>query len=334
MHFVITEKEYDILTKKASCEELMLYMILKRFADFKTGLFSHKSAKRVNLSFLAGLMTRGSRQGKAEEKYAHSEVRRFLDRLVELGLVGDIAREGFRTLTMRLKLVGNASAVISDTPDRLPGRALSEAGRSDTSCGSAPEGGNAVNTAGSKVVDAPKSRRLSGNAAKTEGKLSRNENAKSSATSTVQGVQGASASAFSTGKQQSILSSGLTSESRISPSAPEKTTPHAASRLAGNPERRKSAETSKPALSAEIVEYVEFLQKESGKALLYPYSDKSVSIYQGWKLSKFDLRDIGEAFRKVASSKWMKLTPDSVDTMLRELSKPVAKIPSRGSLCL
>lgn len=47
----------------------MLYMILKRYADFKTGMFSHPSTKKVNLSFLAGLMTRDARQGKAEKKY-------------------------------------------------------------------------------------------------------------------------------------------------------------------------------------------------------------------------------------------------------------------------
>ena len=331
MHFVITEQEYALLTTETSCEELMLYMILKRYADFKTGMFSHPSTKKVNLSFLAGLMTRDARQGKAEKKYAHTEVRRFLDRLVDLGLVADLAREGVRTLTMRLPFVGADAAA----REKSSGNPVENALKSTAFRRSRPVGGNAVNATGSPCVDAPKNARLSGNPRETAARLSGDETDESPETRTAQAFQGTPASAFITSLQSSILSSGRASERKDSPSAPQNQPHHAAARLADTPEKSKNTQTPRRELDADIAPYAEFLRDASGKALLYPYSDRSLAIYRGWKMKRYDLRDIGEAFRQVVASGWMKLTADSVETALCAIRKPAARATGRsGRVCL
>ena len=309
----------------------MLYMLLKRFADFKTGLFSHPSTKKVNLSFLAGLMKRDARQGKAERKYAHTEVRRFLDRLVDLGLVADLAREGVRTLTMRLPFVGADAAA----REKSSGNLVENTPKSAAFRGSRPDGGNAVNATGSPCVDAPKNARLSGNPRETAARLSGAKPDTSPATRTAQAFQGTSAAAFITSQQRSLLSSGRVSERMNSPSAPHTPPHHAASRLADNPERTQIPPTPSPKLDADIAHYAEFLRDASGEALLYPYSDRSLAIYRGWKMKRYDLRDIDEAFRRVVDSGWMKLTADSVETALCDIRKPATRAPVRsGRICL
>ena len=331
MHFVITEQEYALLTTQTSCEELMLYMILKRFADFKTGMFSHPSTKKVNLSFLAGLMTRGSRQGKAEKKYTHIEVRRVLDRLVDLGLVADIARAGVRTLAMRLPFVGGDAAA----REKSSGNPVENAPRSAAFRGKRPPVGNAVNAAGSPCVDAPKNATLSGNTRETAARLSGDETDTSLATPAAQAFQGTRSAAFITSLQTSLLSSGRASERTDSPSAPQNQPHHAASRLVEKPERRKSTPTPSREIDADIAPYAEFLRDVSGKALLYPYSDRSQAIYRGWKIKRYDLRDIGEAFRQVVESGWMKLTADSVETTLCAIRKPASRATgTSGRVCL
>ena len=331
MHFVITEQEYALLTTETSCEELMLYMLLKRFADFKTGMFSHPSTKKVNLSFLAGLMTRDARQGKAERKYAHTEVRRFLDRLVDLGLVADLARDGVRTLTMRLPLVGSDAAA----REKSSGNPAENAPKSAAFQGSRPAGGNAVNTTGLPCVDAPKNATLSGNPRESAARLSGAKPDTSPATRTAQAFHGTSAAAFITKNKSSLLSSGRAFERMNSPSAPQNQTHHAASRLVEKPEKRKSPQTPSRKLDADIAPYAEFLREASGEALLYPYSDRSQAIYRGWKMKRYDLRDIGEAFRQVVESGWMKLTADSVETALCAIRKPAPRATrTSGRVCL
>ena len=331
MHFVITEQEYALLTTETSCEELMLYMLLKRFADFKTGVFSHPSTKKVNLSFLAGLMTRDARQGKAEKKYAHTEVRRCLDRLVELGLVADIAREGVRTLTMRLPFVGFDAAA----REKSSGNPAENAPKSAAFQGSRPAGGNAVNATGSPCVDAPKNAMLSGTPRETAARLSGETTDTSPATRTAQAFQGTPAAAFITSQQRSLLSSGRASERMNSPAAPQTQPHHAASRLADNPEKSKDTNPPSRKLDADIAPYAEFLREASGEAMLYPYSDRSLAIYRGWKMKRYDLRDIDEAFRRVVDSGWMKLTADSVETALCAIRKPATRAPVRsGRICL
>lgn len=333
MHFVITEQEYALLTTETSCEELMLYMLLKRFADFKTGVFSHPSTKKVNLSFLAGLMTRDARQGKAEKKYAHIEVRRFLDRLVDLGLVADLAREGVRTLTMRLPFVGSDAAA----REKSSGNPVQNTPKSAAIGGSRPVGGNTVIATGSPCVDAPKNARLSGNPRETVPRLSGAKADTSPAIRTAQAFQGTSAAAFITKNKSSLLSSGRASERMNSPSAPQNQPQphHAASRLAEKPERNPIPPTPSPKLDADIAPYAEFLREVSGKALLYPYSERSLAIYRGWKMKRYDLRDIDEAFRRVIDSGWMKLTADSVETALCDIRKPATRAPVRsGRICL
>ena len=331
MHFVITEQEYALLTTETSCEELMLYMLLKRFADFKTGVFSHPSTKKVNLSFLAGLMTRDARQGKAEKKYAHTEVRRFLDRLVDLGLVADIAREGVRTLTMRLPFVG----VDADAREKSSGNPVQNAPKSGAFQRSRPAGGSAVSATGSPCVDAPKNATLSGNPRETAARLSGDKTDTSPATPAKQAFQGSAAAAFITSQQISLLSSGRVSERMNSPSAPQTQPHHAASRLADNPEKSKDTKPPSPKLDADVAHYAEFLREASGEAMLYPYSDRSLAIYRGWKMKRYDLRDIDEAFRRVVDSGWMKLTADSVETALCDIRKPATRAPVRnGRICL
>ena len=88
-------------------------------------------------------------------------------------------------------------------------------------------------------------------------------------------------------------------------------------------------------MDADIAPYAEFLREASGEALLYPYSDRSQAIYRGWKMKRYDLRDIGEAFRQVVESGWMKLTADSVETALCDIRKPATRAPGRnGRICL
>ena len=88
-------------------------------------------------------------------------------------------------------------------------------------------------------------------------------------------------------------------------------------------------------MDADIAPYADFLREASGEGLLYPYSERSLAIYRGWKMKRYDLRDIDEAFRRVIDSGWMKLTADSVETALCDIRKPATRAPVRsGRICL
>ena len=52
-------------------------------------------------------------------------------------------------------------------------------------------------------------------------------------------------------------------------------------------------------------------------------------------MKRYDLRDIGEAFRQVVASGWMKLTADSVETALCAIRKPTTRATGMsGRVCL
>lgn len=337
MYYALTQQEYALMTEDATPEESMLYLILKKFADFRTGLFSHRSTKRVNLSFLADLMTRKSSQGKAERRYCHTEVRRFLDRLVDLGLVADITRED-RTLKMRLPLVG------SGKEEKLSGKEPQKQAMPFVSVEPPKAEESPVNTASSLVVDEPENRMLSTEEDAEEWMLSNAKTEKSSETLAARGFADVSETSFSTKEPSQHKNQNLerTRERESLPSASEtrqvqSENHHAASRLAGKTENEEREDSV--ALPQDEWIFPSLLRKISGKSILYAFSEKSKSIYHGWKLCGFSLDDIERAFYKVIERK-MKVTPDSVDTVLRKPAKskgswkPVKKDPTKGRLAL
>lgn len=342
MYYALTQQEYALMTEDATPEESMLYLILRKFADFRTGLFSHRSTKRVNLSFLADLMTRKSSQGKAELRYCHTEVRRFLDRLVDLGLVADITRED-RTLKMRLPLVG------SGKEEKLSGKEPQKQAMPSVSVEPPKAEESPVNTASSLVVDEPENRMLSAEEDAEEWMLSNAKTEESSETLAAQGFADVSETSFSTKEPSQHKNQNLerTRERESLPSASENQTQtrqvqsethHAATRLAGKTENEEGEGSI--ALPQDEWMFPSLLRKISGKAILYAFSEKSKSIYHGWKLCGFSLDDIERAFFKVIERK-MLITPDSVDTVLRKPLKkvkgswkPVKKDQTKGRLAL
>lgn len=347
MYYALTQQEYALMTEDATPEESMLYLILRKFADFRTGLFSHRSTKRVNLSFLADLMTRKSSQGKAELRYCHTEVRRFLDRLVDLGLVADITRED-RTLKMRLPLVGSGKE--ESRQEKLSGKEPQKQAKPSVSVEPPKEVESPVNTASSLVVDEPENRMLSAEEDAEEWMLSNAKSEESFETLAAQGFADVSETSFSTKEPSQHKNQNLerTRERESLPSASENQTRqvqsetqphHAASRLAGKTEKEEGE--GSVALPQDEWMFPSLLRKISGKAILYAFSEKSKSIYHGWNLCGFSLDDIERAFYKVIERK-MLITPDSVDTVLRKPVvkkvkgswKPVKKDQTKGRLAL
>ena len=62
VYYSFSAQEFGIILSGASGDEGLLYIALKKFADFKTGLMKHHVTKRLNFSFLANMLSRDSRQ--------------------------------------------------------------------------------------------------------------------------------------------------------------------------------------------------------------------------------------------------------------------------------
>ncbi len=371
MHYSFTPTEYDLMTEVTTPDENMLYCILRKFADFKTGLFSHRSTKRVNLSFLADLMTRKSSQGKAKLSYCHTDIRRYLKTLVNIGLVADVAYEG-RSLKMRLPMVENrwmeseeksgkngkadkkARPVATEPVPAMPTVGTVEVVHAETEKDEMLRATaetlefveTPVTTGLPTVTEEPVFEDLSDDEDGSDWMLSNTKTEESSETLAAQAFADVSETSFSTKEPSQHKNQNLerTRERESLPSASEtrqvlseNQTHHAASRLAGKTEREEGE--GSVALPQDEWIFPSLLRKISGKSILYAFSEKSKSIYHGWKLCGFSLDDIERAFYKVIERK-MKVTPDSVDTVLRKPAKskgswkPVKKDRTKGRLAL
>jgi hypothetical protein len=96
-------QEIDILEAKATLREIAMYLILKRRANFKTGVFGNFRKQRLTYAALGELLSRPPSQGRAAENYDGSEASRVIDGLERLGLVAERAvTKGRLTMTLPL----------------------------------------------------------------------------------------------------------------------------------------------------------------------------------------------------------------------------------------
>lgn len=73
--------ELGILLSQATGDETQLYIVLRKFADFKTGEMTHPAAGRLNLAYLARMLSREARQGRKATTMHREDIRRGLERL-------------------------------------------------------------------------------------------------------------------------------------------------------------------------------------------------------------------------------------------------------------
>ncbi len=376
MHLTFTQEELALIGgQRIRSEEINLYFILRTFADFKTGLFSHWSTKKVNLTYLAERMMKESSQGRAAITYSHTAIRRMLDSLSGFGLVADISREG-RSLKMRLPMVESgrkeweekteeksgqngkadkkARPVAKEPVPAMPTVETVEVVHAETekdemlsaSAETLEFVETPVTTELPTIIEEPIFEDLSDDEDGSDWMLSNTKTEESSETLAARGFADVSETSFSTKEPSQHKNQNLerTRERESLPSASENQTQtrqvqsethHAATRLAGKTENEEGS----VALPQDEWIFPSLLRKISGKSILYAFSEKSKSIYHGWKLCGFSLDDIERAFYKVIERK-MKVTPDSVDTVLRKPAKskgswkPVKKDRTKGRLAL
>lgn len=377
MHLTFTQEELALIGgQRIRSEEINLYFILRTFADFKTGLFSHWSTKKVNLTYLAERMMKESSQGRAAITYSHTAIRRMLDSLSGFGLVADVSREG-RSLKMRLPMVESGRKEWEEKTEEKSG----QNGKADkkarpvatepvpamttvetvevvhaetekdemlrTSAETLEFVETPVTTGLPTIIDEPVFEDLSDDEDGSDWMLSNAKTEESSETLAARGFADVSETSFSTKEPSQHKNQNLerTRERESLPSASEtrqvhseNPTHHAATRLAGKTENEEREDSV--ALPQDEWMFPSLLRKISGKSILYAFSEKSKSIYHGWKLCGFSLDDIERAFYKVIERK-MLITPDSVDTVLRKPVKkvkgswkPVKKDQTKGRLAL
>lgn len=306
--------ELGILLSQATGDETQLYIALRKFSDFKTGEMTHPASGRLNLAYLARMLSREARQGRKAMTMHREDIRRGLERLAVLGLVVDLGRKG-RALTMRLPLVG----LELDTASQ-PGKAKSctqARGKAERSRGRLTSGersgipattdidGEVGETSGGKMCGIPleKSSKLCGTAnAKNEKPLAR------------RGLAGDGNSSFSTQTKTSVTH--VNPESDIQPVAVNPITPPAA---AGG----KKPETR----------FRDIVADESDGSIRYLDSEKSKGIYKSWVFAKVDEQDLREAVRQVISDISRQPTPDSIDAVLRLRHAP-KRDTTKGRLAL
>ena len=89
--------ELGVLLQSGSFEEIGLYLILKKLADFKTGMVGSFKSQKLTCRQLAKAMTRPASQGKKEIVFEDKEIWRLLERLHGRGLIRQIDnRDGLR----------------------------------------------------------------------------------------------------------------------------------------------------------------------------------------------------------------------------------------------
>lgn len=108
---------FDELDKlqQSGFEAQALYLILKRLADFKTGILGKFHRQKITYATLAEQLSRPSSQGKEARIFDRSQVSRLLDQLEAAGLV-DERNSAKERLTLRLPL-SPISGAEAATPD-------------------------------------------------------------------------------------------------------------------------------------------------------------------------------------------------------------------------
>ncbi len=328
VYYSFSAQEMGIILSGASGDEGLLYMALKKFADFKTGLMKHHITKRLNFSFLADMLSRDSRQGCEAKVFTHVEIRRLLTRLVALGLVDDMERDG-RTLSLRLPLVGGEYGNGKDAAGRLSGKTTEEKPKLT---GSHPEmkgTGNPVTARVSAAIGNDGKVRLSGPPDNPDERLSGEKTGELSGTLAGQGVATSPARSFSTSTKPSVQPP-LLREGKTSPPAVENQTPKTHHDPSGLIRKTEIPETDSSGNG-----FMELVEREGEGLIRFHASEISRKIYRSWERCKFDRRDVGEAIRKVLGTQWLSPTPNSIDAVLREAFRPQKVAPKRnGSLCL
>lgn len=115
-------QEIDILEGRATLREIAMYLILKRRANFKTGVVGNFRRQRLTYAELGTLLSRPPSQGRPAENFDGSEASRVIDGLERLGLVADrLIHDGRLTMALPLSPIKEVA-----TPEAAAGKASGE----------------------------------------------------------------------------------------------------------------------------------------------------------------------------------------------------------------
>jgi hypothetical protein len=318
------KNELGILLSKTTGDETQLYLALRKFSDFKTGCMTHPAAGRLNHTFIARMLSREARQGVKARTVHRIEVSRQLERLVVLGLVADLGRNG-KVLTMRLPLVGmelNTELGRQTTKDKT---CEQTAKKSDNLCGHSPTKETIKTATPSDLQGISEIKSKQKPLAKNEIRLSRScvENFSESAESLMgQGKPAPSPSSLSTQSKESVHPLSV-SEGSNSPSAQKTITPSATACR----EKSEKSETR----------FRNIVESEGNGIFRYVDSDISQRIYKSWIAIGVTEQQLRAAVKEVISDAGKMPTPDSIDAVLRLLIAPqklVKARPGKGALVL
>lgn len=95
--------EYQVLFDKASFQEMGMYFILKKLANFKTGEVGTFRQQKLNYEKLAVMLSRPVRNTAPAEIYDRGQARNIVGRLERIGLIANVRIES-ECLKMRLPL--------------------------------------------------------------------------------------------------------------------------------------------------------------------------------------------------------------------------------------
>ena len=115
--------ELAVLLQSGSFEEIGLYLILKKLADFKTGMVGTFKKQKLTCRQLAEAMTRPASQGKKEIVFEDKEIWRLLERLQGRGLIVEINNQDGLRLRLPLSPIHTPPAgVVNASPLGNPAR--------------------------------------------------------------------------------------------------------------------------------------------------------------------------------------------------------------------
>lgn len=86
VYFSLNQEELSQISR-IDHDEAVLYLVLKKLADFKTGKIGEHPKSKTNYEKLAEQMSRPSRQGKSAVAYDRKDIERMLKRMQLYGLV-------------------------------------------------------------------------------------------------------------------------------------------------------------------------------------------------------------------------------------------------------
>ena len=95
------KNEFSELFAHASFEEIAMYLLLKKLADFKSGDIGKVYYKSLSYAQLGTMLSRPSSQGRKAVDISGNDAKRMVERLEVLGFVEDIRFEG-KALKMHL----------------------------------------------------------------------------------------------------------------------------------------------------------------------------------------------------------------------------------------